>query len=570
MKQGQHIGGWVLRALAPCLLAVLAAAAPQERESEGEWTSLALRVLEVSAPGELEVDRGELDGLAVGDPVLLFPRSGGTLRGTVINVDTRSARIRLEDEGAAIAAGVRGEARVPPERFRREEQTEPLHPNADPPVLPPPSEPRWENRDESWRKGMPLLHRARAVRPERRAPRVSGRGYLIFDRTWTSEDSRNDSQLRAGTNLRIENPFRRGGTLRFDAEYDARSTVVPDAANEDDSTLRFERLSYAIGGTRFQPSRIEAGRFLQRGLPEFGVVDGVQWETRRANADRWGVSLGYLPELDARFRPADDLSVAAWYRWNADPSERFSVTAGLQKTWHGGSPDRDLVVTKVRYVPVNGWSFHGSTWVDFYGSKDRNKASGPEITQAIYSLSRQGNDGGIEFRFRRLRFAELLRNELLPVEPGQLARDRYDRVSARGWTRARKDRRLHGEVGLWDDEDEAGGDLEAGIEFPGLFTPRSRTDLTAFATSGRFTTSGGGRVTYSVEDEEGRYDLFYEWSVHRADGFSSAVDDFVQHRLRGSRSIYSLSGFDVYFDVDALLYDDEAALSIGLRLEQSY
>ena len=36
--------------------------------------------------------------------------------------------------------------------------------------------------------------------------------------------------------------------------------------------------------------RWEAGRFLQNGMPEFGVIDGGEWSSRRKNGDRYGIS----------------------------------------------------------------------------------------------------------------------------------------------------------------------------------------------------------------------------------------------------------------------------------------
>lgn len=583
---------WVAAA-APALAQDGAAGAPVRDRGEAPAKQLVkLRVLTVDANGRATVDRGARDGLVVGDAVLLFPRNGGARRATVVQVEDRSSVLELDAAGdtTGLVPGVRGETRLPAERFADpveedaadgdEEQPEtsettsrerpPIGGTAEEPV-PELERPPWEYQDDGWRPGMPLLSRIRAVRPEDRARRVSGRGYLILDRTWTTEDEREDSQVRLGTSLLIENPFKLGGEVRFDGEYDRRMTEIPDDPDENETYPRVERISYAWGGGRFAPDRFEVGRFLQRTLPEFGVVDGIQWERRLASGDRWGASLGYLPELNFDFDSGDDLAVAAWYHWAVDSDERLTVTNGFQKSWHEGKPDRDLLVTKVRYLPLEGWNFHGTTWIDFYGSEDDAKDSGPEVTHAILTGSKDF-DGKrqMDVTFRRLRFPELLRTELLPVAEEQLANDRYDRLSAGGWTEMRGDRRLHGEVGVWDDEDDSGGDLQLGLIFQDWLWSGSRTNLTGFATLGRFSTSGGARVDFGVGDSDGRWDFLYEASLHRQEGFTSAIDDFAQHRLRGSRSLYSFNGWSVFFDLEAQVYDDEGAFSIGLHLEESF
>src|SRR5215813_259492 len=75
----------------------------------------------------------------------------------------------------------------------------------------------------------------------------------------------------------------------------ARSTTV---WNDLDGTINgvsgvLYRLSYSIGGDRFAPDRIEVGRFLQYGMPEFGVLDGVEWDRRLAGGDSFGASVGF-------------------------------------------------------------------------------------------------------------------------------------------------------------------------------------------------------------------------------------------------------------------------------------
>ena len=82
--------------------------------------------------------------------------------------------------------------------------------------------------------------------------------------------------------------------LHFDGEVD----WLTEQNDESGLDLLVRRLSYAWGGTRFTAQRWEGGRFLQHGMPEFGVLDGIEWTRRRENGHRYGVSVGFLPEPD--------------------------------------------------------------------------------------------------------------------------------------------------------------------------------------------------------------------------------------------------------------------------------
>jgi hypothetical protein len=433
-----------------------------------------------------------------------------------------------------------------------------------------PEHPDWKNRDEEWTSGLPLLARVKPVRPEDRARLYTGRVTLSADGTWTTEDGRSDTGLRAGANLSVENPFGQGGQLQFDAELDNFVFDVPDDDGDDESVLRLDRLSYSLGGTRFEPERFEGGRFLQHGMPEFGYVDGVEWTHRRDNGHTYGASLGYMPELDLDFGTGEDLQVSGFYQWTFDGSSDLALAAGGQKTWHDGSPDRDLVVARLDYLPADGWDLRGTTWVDFYDEDDDGKGSA-EITQALVSTSRRFEHDGFTLTYRHLAFPELLREEEF-VESifEDLSAAHYDRLSLSGYHETPGDTRMHGSVGLWNDEDESGGDCEIGADVPDVFLDADRAGLALFATGGAYSVDGGLRLNYGRGDDLGRWDVYYVYADRHQNDFSHASDDLWEHTLRGSRAFYLQDGWHVSAEGETRYFDDELAFSLTLYLQKTF
>ena len=556
--------------------------APQPpAQEEGEEDEIRVPVdMRVSASGpgaQVTVDRGTSDGLRPGDQVLFRPRQGGTYRGAVRDAGERSSVVELFDPAFVPEPGTRGEALVPASRLARPRPPTDLTGEGgeeDPadPAPQVPEHPPWENQDEEWTPGQPLLARVMAVRPEDRAKIYSGRLYLIGDTTWTTEDDRSDFLLRAGTDLEVENPFGLGGHAHFAGEFDDFTFKSPDLDDDDETVFRVDRLSYAWGGTRFEPNRVEGGRFLQHGMPEFGFLDGVEWTRRRANGHRWGASLGYMPELDIDFSTGDDFQLAAFYEWVVEGRNDLSLAAGLQKTWHNGSPDRDLFVARFDYLPREGWDLRATTWVDFYDSGDDLKDSSVEVTQALVSTGRHWKSGsGVELTYRRLRFPELKREgDFLPPTLSELADNRYDRLAFSGWWKLGEDSRLRGVVGVWDDEDEKGGDVETGIDWTDVWAQGDRADVTVFTTRGAFSVDGGVRLGYGRAVDQGRWDLFYEVADRHQNEFSHESDDLWEHALRGSNTWYLGQGWDVSLDGEVRYIDEEIGLSATLYVQKTF
>ncbi|MBI5361776.1 MAG: hypothetical protein HZA53_01270 [Planctomycetes bacterium] len=516
-----------------------------------------------SRPRIALVDRGSSDGLALQDRVTFRARDGRAFEGVVSELQERTAVVLLDDPSAVLAAGTKGEARVPSSRFARSEA--PAAQPAPVPALP------WRNRDEEWTQGEPLLARVRAVRPNERAARITGRWYAIGDVLGSSEGPRSDLFLRAGAGATYENPFGDGGVLHVDGEANWRRIEVPDADDDEGTRLRLDRLSYTWGGTRFDATRVEAGRFLQHAVPEFGVLDGVEWSRRLAGGSAFGASFGFLPEPDAEQSTLDDVQMAIFGRWVADESETCTATAGFQKTFHDLAADRDLVVAKLELVPRDAWTLRGTVWIDLYGATDAAKGAGIEVTQAIVDTGRRWSDGtALNLAYVHRAFPEIERDEFLPVTDAQLANDHVERVALRGTKPLARTWRANVDLGAWIDEDDDGADGELGFVFDDVLVEGGGLELAGFADKGRFTSSVGGRCSIGRTRGASGWHLDYEFARHLFEGFGSANNELPQHRLRASWDWSTASGWSCSAHVEGQVFDDETGYTAGFYLQRSF
>lgn len=518
------------------------------------------------------IDRGSADRLEVGDVVLFRPKDGPAYQGKVATLEERAARVELADPAITPAAGTRGKVQIP--RVRLDSGQKPrVRPapkrqapadGGEAPVV-------FENQDETWQEGEPLLARVRPVRPHERPRTWHGHAYLGADWIESSEDDRRDVFTRAGTSLIAENPFGNGGRLHMDGEWNARSVDVPDLDDESDVELRVERLSYAWGGDRFEAVGWEAGRFLQKGMVEFGVLDGVERVVRTRSGHRYGASLGLMPEPDEEFQTGSDLQLAGFYEWVLDESEELSLAAGYQKSFHNGATDRDLLVARLQRLPNEGWTVFCTAWIDVYTDGDDEKGTLFGLTQAYLTTGKRWSDGSsFDLVLSHLEFPEIDRNEFLPVTDDQLADDHSERLALRSRLALTEDLRVVTGVGGWIDEDDEGGDAEFGFAFDDFAGESSFADVRGFVTGGRFVTSLGARASFGRFTAGGSWSLDYEFAQNRIAGFSADNDDLPQHRLGlrlGQRDFW---GWNASVRADVVLYDDEAGGTLAVYLQRSF
>jgi hypothetical protein len=536
-----------------------------QAQESADTERLELRVVD-GQPGRATLDRGRVDGLRAGDRVLLRPREGLPIEGRVLEVGERSATLEFDDPARTAQPGTRGEAWIPRERLAPA--------NPEPPVAPVPApaeHPAWPKADQEWKQGMPLLTEVRPLRPGERTGSVHGIWYVIADHIVDLGADRSYGLDRVGTDIGWTNPFGNGADVHFAGVANWRNAVLPDADDEHEADLRLDRLSYVVGGTRFEGERVEFGRLLQYGMPEFGLLDGIEWSAREIGGNSYGASLGYMPEPDYQQESFRDLQVAGWYRWVGDESERSALQLGYQKSFHDYTRDRDLLVARLDLVPQDGWDLHGSAWVDLYSAHDEAKGAGIELTQAFLSLGRQFTGGSsLVLTGTHIAFPQMDRQEPPPVSAAQLADDHADRLAVRARQGTGSHLWLHEEAGVWSDQDGSGGDGEAGLEIGNTVLDGDRVRISGFASRGSTSDLWGVRLTYGRQLDEGSWELGYEFDQFDFIGFTDANDQLPQHRVHVARDFHTQSGWSFSIHGEWLLYADEDSLSAGIYLQRSF
>ncbi len=557
-----------MRIQASCWLVPLALAGaclPVAAQESADAEKLELRVVDGQA-GRATLDRGRVDGLRAGDRIVLRPREGLPIEGHVTEVSERSASVEFDDPARTAEPGTRGEAWVPRERLASVPPAQPTEPQPAPP-----EHPTWPTSDQNWQQGMPLLTEVPALRPAQRSPAVHGRWYVIADHLVDLGGQYSYGFDRAGIDSTWSNAFGNGADVHLGVEGNWRNAVVPDADDEHETYLRLDRLSYILGGNRFVPERVEFGRFLQNGMPELGLLDGVEWSTRIAGGNSYGASFGYMPEPDARQESFRDLQLAAWYRWVGDETERSALQIGAQQSYHDYSNDRQLLLARVDLAPKRGWDFHGAVWVDYYTAHDAAKGAGLELTQALFSLARVFAGGSsLTLTGTHVTFPQMDRWEFPPVSAAQLSNDHVERIALRARQSTDSHLWLREEAGLWSDQDVQGGDAELGFEFERIAFGEGRARVAAFGSDSATSAFWGLRLGLGRQLDDGSWDLGYEFTQYDFTGFTSANDQLPQHRVRLSREFHTAGGWSFSAHGEWLHYADQDSLAAGIYLQRSF
>ena len=549
-----------------------------EAQVDPSFQTLELRVVSSPSRGRATVDRGRVDLLQLGDEIELFPRQGGRHRGRIVELGERTSLVELVELGFAPAPGTRGEARIPksripavqtrPSRPSAQPVDDPLQPASRPEVTPTPDHPPWPNQDPGFTKDKTLLAQSRAVRPSERPLTWSLRTYAFGDVVKHPESDYDESFLRLGADLRVDNPANGGGTFHMNAELARRQEYDGDTG----APLTLRALSYAWGGDRFAADRFEAGRFLQRDMPEFGTLDGFQWTRRLENNNRFGASIGFMPRPDDGFDGTSDMQLSVYHVWQLDAFATTQFSAGFQQTFHDGDIDRDLLVLKGHHLPNDEWQADATLWIDLYDGSDAAGGPGVGLTQAVASLSRTWKDGNrVDFSFRHLQLPEIDRFEFLNLTPQQLADDRADKLAAEVWLQSsRQELRWRGYLAAWNDEGHTGGAAEVGLERRGWLAHDSNTRIDLFLDTAEFTSVFGARADWAANVSDGRWNLFYEISRHHQVGFPSDRDDLMQHRVRVSRTLDRVLGFDLELHAQLQMWGDDLAWDLGFTFQRKF
>lgn len=561
--------------IAATLLLLLSAQEPRRAVKPARFVRVEVQCTAL-AGDDVYLDRGRDAGIEPGDTLRMFAAQGPVRLGKIASVSRTSARADMKAGLDGLDIGLRGEVLVPKARLAQPSAAHEQVPIVQPgPGTPPGPEPRtiehppWTMPPDEWNQELPLLAPAHGVAPEERPRRF--RGQLLASADWTS-DSAGDVERRflasaLGFEGRIENPFAHGGELAFDAEAFARSSDT-GSGSERDSTLRLDRMSYALGGMRGESSRGELGRFLPREFPEFGFLDGIEIVQRLRSGHRIGASAGFLPEPDDLFRSFNDLEAALFGRWVSGEEQRVVLGTGYQKTWHEGVPDRDLLALQVELHPAATTSLFASALVDWYSAGDDLKNSGPELTQLFVNGTHRTEDGhGVGCFASRFRFPELLRNEFGGVTAQDIADSVSNRLGLDGWLALGTDVQLYGRVESWSDQDDSGGGGRARITWREAFGRGGPILFESYVNAGKFTRAAGLRASGRKRFDGGAVGLGWDAAEYDQDTIDESL---LQHSVRADCEFELGRTWFLGFYAESRFGDEQDALSLGFVLQRSF
>lgn len=522
---------------------------------------LEMRVTSV-AGAAVYVDRGISDGLVDGDRVEFRLESGVLATGVVRSATANSARVELDPGSERPPTGARGEARVPDSR-----------PGADVarPAEPKVDHPPWTQPPEAWAKDRPLLAPAFGLPPEARAPNVHGRAWFRFDGSRTDGTGDTYGLFAVGTDATLENPFGDGGALRLDVEAFSRASDVDGGIDGDDSRLRLDRLSYSVGGTDDRPNQFLVGRFLQDAVPEFGLLDGVEWNRRTRGGTSFGASFGWMPEPSPDRASFEDLQAAVNVRQAFGPGNKAEIGVAWQSTWHRGDADRNLAVVEASVRPTERWTVRATAWVDLYDSSDTIKDEGFELTEARVAATWQANpESGMRAFVAERRIPELLRDEFLARRADDVRNSVLDRVGVGAWTHVTNSTRLDARLDGWRDEEDEGVTGEFGVGFEDLFGDATSLSAAISWADGTYSSGPGGRIQANTAFGTTRASLGWHSSWYAQKDYGGEDDEIAQHAVFGALDLELSSAWDLSFVVDRSFGDGADGWTAGFLVQTRF
>jgi hypothetical protein len=480
------------------------------------------------AGGQAYIDRGREAGIQVGDTVVLNPPGLPPVRTRVVSVAATSARLDIPALPAALAIGTTGEAQLPAGRVAP--STQPAS-QAGRPV---PEHPPWTQPIDPREREHPLLAPAFGRGPEERPIRIDGR---VYARSVLTQDDGADRDARyfvgnLGTDFEVENLLGDGGRLQFDGEVASRESRVPGVIDEDETDAWINRFSYRTGGNRHDRHTLELGRFQQGLVPELGVVDGIEASWLTAGLGTLGVSGGFFPEPFPEGGTTDDLQLAVVHKLSFDEHQRITSSLALQKTWHDGAPDRDLLLWIFEARPSDRFWFHAATWIDFYTSSDVIKSSGLELTEQRTQLGFTPRpETGASLGFSYQRWPELKRREFAALPPDLIRDGHVVRGDLSLWNEWSKCWRTDLRGYLWEDQDSngLGGDLR--LTARELLDRDHEASLDLFYSEGSFLEGPGFRLASRHRVGSSYLSATYELGLFEATRLVTGTSNQTQHAL---------------------------------------
>jgi hypothetical protein len=301
-------------------------------------------------------------------------------------------------------------------------------------------------------------------------------------------------------------------------------------------------------------------------VPELGLVDGAEGSLRLGAGWRAGGGAGALPLPFPARTNNEDFGVHAFVTWREEDPARPAAGAllGVQKTWHFGDPDRDLVFGHGDWRPLEWLGLSGSFKLDVYTSSDDLKGSGAELTEAWGRADfRPSQEFGFGVSGSLYRWPQLQRREYFGL-PDELVRSgSIDRVAADGWWRVASDLKLRGRVDAWQDHEQDGTGFDAGFEWTDLFGARLDLFVDLFVRDGSFSDGPGVRAMLAQSFDQARFGLRYEEFAYDFEGLATGSESFTSRRVGLGVDWYPGDAWDLRFDVDHAFGDGENGWHLG-------
>ncbi|MCA9259985.1 MAG: hypothetical protein KDA61_12325, partial [Planctomycetales bacterium] len=209
---------------------------------------------------------------------------------------------------------------------------------------------------------------------------------------------------------------------------------------------------------------------------------------------------------------SDDFQVAAFYQWVFDPEESLTNGLGFQKTWHDGTPDRDLLIWTVDYAPSLSFSLHSAIWGDFFDARDTLEPHAFEISQAIVQpIFRIDPARGVGAHLAYTRWPQLLRNEFSPFVQSQIVGDEVLRYGFFAWQNLTDLLRFDGRVDRWSDQNDVNGtNWETRLSLREALVRNGEVAVALYATEGAYNRGHGTRILLSRRFERCTTSLWYD------------------------------------------------------------
>jgi hypothetical protein len=498
----------------------------------------------------VHLDQGSDAGIEPGDRVRATPTGGAPVELIVRAATRQSARCEFVGGPALLDVGALVEVFVPEDR------------TSGGGALP------WRYAEEGWNTNLPLLAPVQGVMPSERERTWTGRLFQSAD--WTTDRAGAEQDYlfaRTGLGLRVDNVGGRGDQFGFDGELFHRFASIDGQDEESTVRGRIDRLSWRFDDSRERSQRLELGRFLSSEMPQLGVIDGVEFVQRTESGARYGASVGLLPAWNSTLSTGDDVQAALFYRTFAGAEQQFTAGAAVQKTWHEGKADRDLVVGDFSWRASESWRFSGATSIDIYGGDEAPKSSGAELTELhLAAFWSPKASHAATLTYSHIAWPLLLRDELPPITAATLADGVVDRVALSAWRDLTKRVRLWGRLDQWRDEDQSGGGGEVRVSWRDLVVDSSEVSAALFTGAGQVVDVNGARVGWRQWGGWGAWFATFELAKQDL-GAGGEVDANV---LRGGWDGSLGRDWMLSLHADLRTGDEQDALTLGFLLQRRF